>query len=118
MSAISPITTHILDTALGRPAAGVSVSLSRLKSDQKHWEVLAEGLTNADGRVTDLLPPETELPPGIYRMRFAVAPYFEQLGQSSFYPEVDIRFHLEHPDQHYHIPLLLSPFGFTTYRGS
>jgi 5-hydroxyisourate hydrolase len=117
MSSTSPITTHILDTALGKPAAGVSVTLSQQAPDQA-WETLGRGVTNADGRVTDLLPPEPRLPSGIYCVHFAVAEYFEGQGQASFYPEVEIRFHLAHPEQHYHIPLLLSPFGFTTYRGS
>ncbi|PRQ00009.1 5-hydroxyisourate hydrolase precursor [Enhygromyxa salina] len=114
----SPITTHVLDTALGRPAEGVPVTLSRETDDSKRWELLAEGLTDADGRVTDLLAPGS-LRPGTYRIRFATASYFARVGVDDFfYPWAEIAFQIDDPGQHYHVPLLLNPFGYSTYRGS
>lgn len=121
MSTRSPITTHVLDTSRGRPAVGVPVSLSRADqgdaSGHSSWQLIAQGSTDADGRVTDLLAPGS-LEPGIYRLRFDTATYFAQTGvESFFYPWAEIVFHVEdHP--HYHVPLLLNPFGYSTYRGS
>lgn len=115
MSERSPITTHILDIARGRPASRVPVSLSH-KSDGG-WKVLAEGLTDDDGRVTDLLAPGA-VAPGLYRIEFDVESYREAQGGQSFYPEVSIAFRVDASDEHYHVPLLLSPFGYSTYRGS
>jgi 5-hydroxyisourate hydrolase len=121
MSARSPITTHVLDTSRGRPAAGVPVSLSRSSEhDHASWELLAEGRTDADGRVTDLLAPGS-LQPGTYRLRFDTATYFAQVGvESFFYPWAEIVFQVgrETNQPHYHVPLLLNPFGYSTYRGS
>jgi 5-hydroxyisourate hydrolase len=108
------ISTHILDTTRGRPAAGVRVTLEA--QAVSGWTVLGEGTTDADGRAKGLL---VESPaPGTYRITFHVAPYFEALGVRSFYPEVAITFLVAEPGQHFHVPLLLNPFGFTTYRGS
>lgn len=115
MSAKSPITTHVLDVALGKPAAGVPVKLAR--SEGEAFVALAEGTTNDDGRVTDLLAPGT-LVAGTYRISFALSPYFEASGRTSFYPHVDIVFSVVRPEEHFHVPLLLSPFGYSTYRGS
>jgi 5-hydroxyisourate hydrolase len=111
----SPITTHILDVSLGRPAAGVAVRLAMRDADV--FTELANGTTDADGRVTTLLAPGT-LARGTYRLSFDVAPYFESSHRSAFYPTVDVVFVVEHPEQHHHVPLLLSPFGYSTYRGS
>lgn len=111
----SPITTHVLDTALGRPASGVQIKLYRQVEGTK-LDPIATGVTDADGRVTDLL--DGELTPGIYQLSFDVAKYFAKLGVESFYPKVDIQFDIKEASQHYHVPLLLSPFGYTTYRGS
>ena len=108
----SPITTHVLDTALGRPAAGVAIRLLRLDGSE-----LASGVTNDDGRIADLLAPGA-LEAGTYRMTFATGPYFEATGRPAFYPEVAVVFTIVEPREHYHIPLLLSPFGYSTYRGS
>ncbi len=114
-TARSPITTHILDVALGKPAAGVAVRLARLEG---HTFVdLATGATDADGRVTTLLAPGS-LTPGTFRLSFDVGAYFLGSQRKSFYPHVDVVFVVEHPDQHHHVPLLLSPFGYSTYRGS
>jgi 5-hydroxyisourate hydrolase len=114
---MSPITTHVLDTALGRPAQGIAVVLERADPEER-WTELAHGLTNADGRISTLLPDPTILSTGTYRLRFATAAYFDSLGLRAFYPEVVVLFRLDDPDRHYHLPLLLSPFAYSTYRGS
>jgi 5-hydroxyisourate hydrolase len=108
---MSAITTHVLDAGLGRPAAGVPV---RLETADSH--VLAEATTNDDGRVPELGPDTVE--PGTYRLVFDVAAYTAATGQSCFFPEVSITFALTDPAQHHHVPLLLSPFAYSTYRGS
>lgn len=110
----SPITTHILDTALGQPAAGVPVRLDRLEGE---WTTLAEGRTNADGRVADLLEPG-RIAPGTYRMYFDTGTYWADSGSRGFYPYVEVVFEIVDTEQHYHVPLLLNPFGYSTYRGS
>lgn len=111
----SPITTHVLDTALGRPAAGVAVVLEKQKHSE--WEVIASDETDADGRCSTLLPPGN-LETGIYRICFELDHYFAKTGRKSFYPEAAIVFRVEAEQEHYHVPLLLAPFGYTTYRGS
>lgn len=114
---MSPITTHILDTSRGRPAEGVAVVLERQSPDGS-WAAVGHGTTNDDGRIADLLPDGTMLMPGTFRLCFATAAYFQTLGVRSFYPEVQILFLVEDSHSHYHVPLLLSPFGYSTYRGS
>lgn len=111
----SPITTHVLDVAIGRPARGVAITLARLAG--RDFEELARGETDADGRHAHLLAPGS-LVPGTYRIRFDVAPYFAASQRASFYPYVEIVFTIAETDEHYHVPLLLSPFGYSTYRGS
>ena len=111
----SPITTHILDVSLGRPAAAVQVRLARLAVGG--FVELARGQTDADGRVTTLLSPGT-LERGTYRLSFDTGAYFAASSRPSFYPEVEVVFAVSEPDQHHHVPLLLSPFGYSTYRGS
>jgi 5-hydroxyisourate hydrolase len=113
---MSAITTHVLDTSLGKPAAGVAVTLEAHSGEG--WKTLASGTTNADGRLRDLLPAENKLAPGTYRLRFETAAYFRARGVESFYPHVEIVFRVQDAAQHYHVPLLLSPFGYSTYRGS
>ena len=113
---MSSITTHILDTAIGKPAANVRLKLAQ-KSADGYWHTLAEGITNADGRVADLLSKDTVLPIGIYKMTFYTEGYFVAQNRPCFYPVVDIQFYIQ-DNTHYHIPLLLSPFGYSTYRGS
>ena len=115
MSGKSPITTHVLDTSYGRPARGVGVCLEK-RIGQELVE-LARGETDADGRVSDLLAPGA-LEPGIYRMTFGTSAYYEAAGLYCFYPNVQIDFRVDDAEQHYHVPLLLSPFGYSTYRGS
>src|SRR4051812_32236730 len=111
---MSQITTHILDTTTGTPATGVTASLFALEQD---WLQIAIGVTNQDGRITDLLPAGEVLPAGIYKIRFETKEYFGIQSIDTFYPYVEIVFTISSP-AHYHIPLLLSPFGYTTYRGS
>ncbi len=113
---MSQITTHILDTARGCPAAGVAITLQRQDGDG--WETVGEGLTNSDGRLPGLCPEGEVLPAGTYRMHFATGDYFEGLGLPVFYPWADVVFNLPAGGDHYHIPLLLSGFGYSTYRGS
>lgn len=110
----SPITTHVLDTARGRPAAGIPVSL-HLQSDES-WRELGRGVTNEDGRITDLLG-ESKPQPGKYRLSFETGEYLSAAGKP-FFPEVEIVFEIHDSNQHYHVPLLLSPYGYSTYRGS
>ncbi len=114
---MSPITTHILDTSLGRPAEGIFVTLDQHNDDDESWETLAVGVTNGDGRIADLLE-RAPLSSGTYRLIFALTQYFELQKIKSFYPQVTIEFQIVDPAQHYHVPLLLSPFGYSTYRGS
>jgi 5-hydroxyisourate hydrolase len=110
------ITTHVLDTARGRPAAGIAVRLEQAgPGSGSHYTPIGEATTDADGRTPELVPPGTELRAGRYRLRFATAAY---LGEDAFYPEVAIAFTVTHPEEHHHVPLLLSPYGYTTYRGS
>lgn len=112
---MSGISTHVLDTALGRPAAGVEVVLEA--ADGTGWRELARGVTDADGRVGALLPGG---PPaaGDYRLRFVTGDYFARGGQPVFYPEVEVRVRFAAAGGKFHLPLLLSPFGYSTYRGS
>lgn len=109
------ITTHVLDTSCGRPAAGVEVVLER--EDESEWAVLGRGVTDADGRLRTLSD-GVELVRGTYRIGFAVGAYFSAQGKDSFYPTVQIVFTVAAAGEHYHVPLLLSPFGYSTYRGS
>jgi len=112
---MSQITTHILDTSLGKPAAGITIRL--LLQEGQHWKEMARGITNADGRITDLLPATTIITPGIYKLRFETQPYFEIHSVTTFYPFVEVAFYIN-GSEHYHVPLLLNPFGYSTYRGS
>ncbi len=113
----SPITTHVLDTSVGRPAAGVVVTLERIESTGQAV-FLARNATDADGRLRDLLPASPRPQPGIYRLTFDTEAYFSGRGVVGFYPSVSITFSLRAPDEHHHVPLLLNPYGFSTYRGS
>ena len=112
---MSQITTHILDTTKGKPAAGITIILYRGENDE--WTELVRGVTDADGRIRDLLKPNEGLPHGIYKLRFETKDYFDKNSITTFYPYVEIIFDIL-TDEHYHIPLLLTPFGYSTYRGS
>lgn len=109
------ISTHVLDTALGRPAAGVAVTLSRRGADGA-WSVVGKGVTDADGRVRDLSA--APIAAGDYRLQFSTAAYFKAVGAAVFYPEVSVVFSVAETGAPHHIPLLLSPFGYSTYRGT
>ena len=113
---MSQITTHVLDTARGRPAAGVAVQLSFLQLD--NWQLLATGTTDTDGRAGQLLPAEKILQAGTYRLHFDTGTYLRNLQQPVFYPVVEVIFVIDGSGAHYHVPLLLSPYGYSTYRGS
>lgn len=112
---MSRITTHILDTTKGKPVQGIAVVLYQQQNND--WTEIAKGITDNDGRITDLLSREETLALGIYKMRFLTKAYFDQLHTPTFYPYVEITFEIT-AREHYHIPLLLSPFGYSTYRGS
>jgi len=113
---MSQITSHILDTSLGKPAEGVSITLTQQHDDD--WQLLGQGTTNSDGRVADLVNTDTVLPGGIYKLTFSLQDYYRASSQRTFYPYVDVVFEIEDGGQHYHVPLLLNPFGYSTYRGS
>lgn len=128
---MSRITTHVLDTALGKPAVGIAVRLERQEGevtnrvgenapptdrteDDGSWVEVSRSTTDADGRCRDLIENATA---GRYRLTFNVGPYFEQLRRTSLYPEISIVFSCG-GSEHFHLPLLLSDNGYTTYRGS
>ncbi len=113
---MSAITTHILDVSSGFPARGVLVKLERQSS--LDWEVIGKGVTGDDGRLRDLLAPDTDLLSGNYRLTFDTGTYFTKQQIEGFYPQVTVAFTVRDAAQHYHVPLLLSPFGYSTYRGS
>ena len=109
------ITTHVLDTSIGRPGAAIAVELERV--DGTTWSLVGGGVTDNDGRLRTLTP-EGPVQPGTYRIRFQTAPYFAAQHVQAFFPLVEIQFTVVDGAAHYHVPLLLSPFGFSTYRGS
>ena len=114
---MSAITTHILNTTTGNPGAGIQVVLE-CKSHSAGWQTIASGMSDPDGRINDLLSTNEVLQPGHYRLIFETAPYFLPNNIECFFPQITINFVVKDPQQHYHVPLLLSPFGYTTYRGS
>jgi 5-hydroxyisourate hydrolase len=113
----SPITTHVLDVSRGRPAGGLTVILEA-SGGNGAWREVGRGATNNDGRVMDLLPQGAAFAAGVYRLTFDTAAYFKAVGVAGFYPQVTISFEIKNPGEHYHVPLLLSPFGYSTYRGN
>ena len=112
---MSQITTHILNTSLGKPATGVAAILEARSNGE--WNEIGQGTTDGDGRIGDLLSQDVVLDPGAYRLIFDTGNYFKNLGQDCFYPKVVIVFETKDAS-HYHVPLLLNPFGYSTYRGS
>ena len=113
---MSGITTHVLDTARGRPAAGVPVTLEA--KGEGGWAFVGRGATDADGRLRDLAPADFVLSEGAYRLTFDAGAYFAAAGAEGFYTEVVVSFVVRDAAAHHHVPLLLSPYGYTTYRGS
>jgi 5-hydroxyisourate hydrolase len=112
----SPLTTHVLDLRIGKPAAGVAVRLERMDASGG-WHALASAKTNEDGRVPDLLA-AGKMAPGVHRLTFETGPYFSAQQVEYFYPQVTVEFVVAEPSRHHHVPLLVSPFGYSTYRGS
>lgn len=112
----SPITTHVLDVSRGAPAAGVRVTLAR-ESAPGEWTGIGQGTTDTDGRLKTLLAPGA-LRSGAFRITFAVGDYFAARGVESFYREVCVEFIVRDASAHHHVPLLVSPYGYSTYRGS
>lgn len=112
---MSQLTTHVLDTSVGRPGRNITVKL--LQPVNNDWQVIAQGITDADGRLPDLLPSGKLLPSGNYKLLFETGAYFAANNIKGFYPEVDIQFTIT-DGSHYHVPLLISPYGYSTYRGS
>jgi 5-hydroxyisourate hydrolase len=113
---MSDITTHVLDVSRGRPASGVPVTLEVEAAGG--WKLLGKGTTNADGRIADLLTADAAIAAGVYRLIFDTDRYFADNDLQSFYPQITVVFKIDNSNQHYHVPLLLSPFGYSTYRGS
>ncbi|KAH8099329.1 transthyretin [Cristinia sonorae] len=125
----SPVTCHVLDSSLGKPAAGILVVWQELVDNSvADIDVLARGVTDADGRCMQLWPSSTPMEPKeeraklragqLYKVTFNTKEYFESTGRKCFYPWVEITFEVANPQEHYHIPLLISPYSYTTYRGS
>jgi 5-hydroxyisourate hydrolase len=112
---MAKITTHVLDTARGKPAAGVAIVLE--KKEGAGFSKVGSGATDDDGRLKTLSDPDG-VPAGTYRITFDVGGYYAKLGTESFYPEASVTFVVKDPAQHFHVPLLLAPYGFSTYRGS
>ena len=109
---MSTITTHVLDTSLGKPAQGIRIEL------EYGGAIVGSGVTDADGRARDLVPKSATLDAGDYRLTFLVGEYFSKANRESFYTQIVVSFRIGGRDEHYHVPLLLSPFGYSTYRGS
>ncbi len=113
---MTQITSHVLDTSRGKPAEGIEISLYHM-GDQEQ-QLLGSAITNSDGRVSDFTGTVSSLPAGTYKLAFALDAYFSEQGIDTFYPNADIVFRISGDGQHYHVPLLLNPFGYSTYRGS
>lgn len=115
----NPLSVHVLDLQTGQPSPGIAVSLERRLSSGS-WQALGSAVTDAQGRVRALVPPEAlaQWAPGDYRVVFRTGEFYARQQQASFFPEIPVVFRVENAQQHYHVPLLLSPFGFSTYRGN
>lgn len=119
MNRTTPITSHVLDTSRGKPAEGITIVLEKKNQQTNTWEKLGQDVTNSDGRIKELMAQNTAFEAGIYQVTFYTQEYFERQNiQQFFYPYVTIPFVVQDPQQHYHVPLLLNPFGYSTYRGS
>jgi 5-hydroxyisourate hydrolase len=112
---MSAITSHVLDTSIGAPVAGLEVSLSLLEGGS--FREVGRGLTDADGRIKQLLG-SSVLVRGTYRLSFEVGAHYQTAARASFYERIEVQFQVTSLEQHYHVPLLLSPFGYSTYRGT
>ncbi|MEO8489284.1 hydroxyisourate hydrolase [Pseudomonas sp.] len=112
----NPLSVHVLNLENGLPSAGVKVTLEQHAGAQ--WQPLSEGVTNQQGRIAELFPANRSMTAGEYRVVFKTGDYYKKANRETFFPEVPVIFQVKQTDQHYHIPLLLSPYGFSTYRGS
>lgn len=115
-AAPNPLSVHVLNLQTGTPSAGIQVTLERHTGAT--WQALAQGTTNEQGRIPELFPANMAIDKGEYRVVFKTGEYYQKLHQDTFFPEIPVIFEVRQTDQHYHIPLLLSPYGFSTYRGS
>ena len=116
LAAGNPLSVHVLNLENGLPSPGVNVTLE--KHVGKEWQSLSQGVTNEQRRIGELFPAKQTLEAGEYRVVFKTGEYFKKVGRDTFFPEIPVIFEVKNVDQHYHIPLLLSPYGFSTYRGS
>ncbi|WP_316838412.1 hydroxyisourate hydrolase [Pedobacter gandavensis] len=110
------LSSHILDISRGLPAEGVLIRLTQ-KIGNEQWSFVAESKTNKDGRIQNFLPYGSKENKGIFKLTYLIEPYFKSLKQNSFYPFIEVVFEIK-DDQHYHVPITLSPYGYSTYRGS
>ena len=110
------LSSHILDITSGQPASGVKITLSRLEKNGQ-WTVVEEKYTDGNGRIKDFLKQSEKGNVGVYKLTYHVSPYFAKLGLKSFYPFIEVVFELK-DNEHYHVPITLSPFGYSTYRGN
>lgn len=115
-AAQNPLSVHVLDQQSGQPGARIAVTLEQRKGTE--WIQLASGVTNEQGRIPALYPEGKAMAAGDYRIVFRTGEHFARKGQASFFPRIPVEFTVDAPTQHYHIPLLLSPFGYSTYRGN
>jgi 5-hydroxyisourate hydrolase len=113
---MTAITTHVLDTSRGRPGAGIHVELESY--DGSGWKRVGRGVTDGEGRLRSLTPENAGVGSGVYRLTFDTASYFRAQNTTAFYPRVLVEFTVAEGESHYHVPLLLSPFGYSTYRGT
>ena len=110
------LSSHILDITTGKPAPGVTIALSKQASNGS-WALVEEKITDSNGRIKDFLKEEGKSNAGIYKLTYHVSPYFKKLGHKTFYPFIEVVFELT-DNEHYHVPITLSPFGYSTYRGN
>ncbi|KAM7424027.1 hypothetical protein PAMA_000407 [Pampus argenteus] len=113
----SPLSTHVLNTAMGVPGSNMALNLYRQDPSTEAWSLIVTGTTNNDGRCPGLITQQM-FTPGVYKIRFETGQYWASMGETSFYPYVEIVFTINDPGQKYHVPLLLSRFSYSTYRGS
>ena len=116
LAAGNPLSVHVLNLENGLPSPGITVTLERHVGQD--WQPLAQGTTNEQGRIAELFPANKQFEAGEYRVVFKTGEYFEKTKHETFFPEIPVIFKVQQTDQHYYIPLLLSPYGFSTYRGS
>ncbi|MAM58722.1 MAG: hydroxyisourate hydrolase [Salinicola sp.] len=116
LAADNPISVHVLNTQTGKPSAGVAVKLEH-RADGR-WETIANGTTSEDGRISALYPESETFEAGVYRAVFETGDWYRARGSATFFPEITVPFEVVDTQQHYHIPLLLSPYAYSTYRGS